>query len=425
MAELKLNKLETTVEVSIKEQGAEWTKLVEAAKKQLMDNLEIKGFRKGKVPANIAEQHISQERVWYTAADKLVEANYNAAMDLLMTEKIATRPSFDVKAVSNESIDAVLTSHLMPEVKLGDRTNINVEYKVEEVTQEEVDAEVAQLDNLLKEAKEVEGDAPAADGDITNIDFLGKVDGVAFEGGEAKGFDLTLGSKQFIEGFEDQVVGMKVGETKDIEVTFPEAYPQETLAGKPAVFTVTLNAVKKMVDLEGEELKAKLAMYGFESKEEIVERIKEVAADRKEQMANDNFFREYVDAVAALEDTKVSISEAIITQEIEQEFKRFEAQVGQQGMTIDKYLEMLGMSKEEFKEKNLKEASEKRVRDGLIYAQLIEDLGVKVEEADIEAEYAKIAKDSKAEVEQVKEQVQVGSIESNVIFRKLINALKK
>ncbi len=424
MAELKLNKLETKAEVSIIENGAEWTKFVEAAKKELMDNLEIKGFRKGKVPANIAEQHISQERVWYAAADKLINANYNQAIELLMTEKVATQPTFDVKAVSAESIEAVLSSHLMPEVKLGDRSNVKIEYKLEEVTQEEIDAEVSQLDDLLKEAKEVEGDNPAANGDITNIDFLGKVDGVAFEGGEAKGFDLTLGSKQFIEGFEEQVEGMKIGETKDINVTFPETYPQEDLKGKPAVFTVTLNAIKKMVELEGEELQTKLKAFGFDSKEEIISRIKEVASDRKEQMANDNFFREYVDAVSALEDTKVAISDEIIKQEIEQEYKRFEAQVSQQGMTIDKYLEMLGMSKEEFKEKNLKESSEKRVRDGLIYAQLIEDQAIKVEESDLDAEYAKIAKDSKVTVEEVKKQINPGSIESNVMFKKLINSLK-
>ncbi len=424
MAELKLNKLETTVEVSITENGAEWTKLVQAAKKNLMDNLELKGFRKGKVPANIAEQHISEQQVWYQAADKLIDANYEQAMELMVAEKIATRPVFNIKSVSNESIEAVLTSHLMPEVKIGDRSNVKVDYKVEEVTQEEIDAEVKQLDQILKEAKEVEGEEVAKDGDITNIDFLGKVDGVAFDGGEAKGFDLTLGSKQFIEGFEAQVEGMKVGETKDINVVFPEAYPQENLAGQPAVFTVTLNSIKRMVELEGEALLAKLKTFGFESKDEIVSRIEEVAKDQKEQKARDAFFREYVDAVVALEDTKVTISDAIISQEIETEFQRFEAQIAQQGMTTDKYLEMLGMSKEEFKEKNLKEASEKRVKDGLIYAQLIEELGIKAEEADIEAEYAKIAKDSKATVEQVKEQVQQASIESNVIFRKLVEALK-
>ncbi len=424
MAELKLNKLETKAEVSIKANGEEWTKLVQEAKKNLIDNLEIKGFRKGKVPANIAEKHVSPQRVWHEAADKLIEKNYEEAINLLTSEKVATRPTFEVRSVSDEAIEAVLASHLMPEVKLGDRSNISVKYEVEEVTQEEIDQEISQLDELLKEAKEVEGDVAAADGDITNIDFLGKVDGVAFEGGEAKGFDLKLGSKQFIDGFEAQVEGMKVGETKDIEVTFPEAYPQESLAGKPAVFTVTLNAVKRMVELEGEALTAKLKTFGFETKDEIVVRIKEVATDRKVQMADDKFFREYVDALAELADTDVKVSDAIIAQEVEQELQRVTAQMTQQGMTMDKYLEMLGMSLEEFKEKNLTESATKRVKDGLIYAQLVTDLGIKVEEADLEAEYAKIAKDSKVTVEEVKKQIQPGSVESNVTFKKLVAALK-
>ncbi len=424
MAELKLNKLDTKVEVSIIENGAEWTKLVEAAKKDLAENLEVKGFRKGQVPANIAEQHISKERTWYAAADKLIEATYSEAMELMSKEKIATRPSFDVKAVSDESIEAVLTSHLMPEVKLGDRSSISIKHEVEEVTQEEIDNEVAQLDTLLQEPKEVTGEDAAIDGDIANIDFLGKQDGVAFEGGEAKGFDLQLGSNQFIEGFEPQVVGMKIGETKDIEVTFPEAYPQAELAGKPAVFTVTLNAIKRMVPLEGEALQAKLKTFGFDSKEQIIKRIKEVAADRKAQMADDKFFKEYVDAVSELSDTQISISDEFLKQEIEAEFKRVEAQVAQQGMEMKKYLEMLGVSAEEFKETNLKESAHKRVKDGLIYATLVEELNIKAEEADIDAEYAKIAKDSKQDVEEVKKQIQPGSMESNVIFKKLVEAIK-
>ncbi len=424
MAELKLNKLDTTVEVSITEKGADWTKLVEAAKKDLIENLEIKGFRKGKVPANIAEKHISEQRVWHEAADKLIQANYEEAIKLLSQEKVATRPTFEVRKVSADEIEAVLASHLMPEVKIGDRSSISVKHEIEEVTQEEIDAEIKQLDALLQEAKDLGADAVAADGDITNIDFLGKVDGVAFEGGEAKAFDLKLGSKQFVEGFEEQVVGMKIGETKDVNVTFPETYPQEDLKGKPAVFTVTLNAVKRMEDLEGEALQAKLKSFGFESKDEIVTRIKEVATDRKIQMADDKFFRDYVDAIAELSDTEVKISDAIVKQEVEQEYKRFEAQIAQQGMEMKKYLDMLGMSAVEFKEKNLTESATKRVKDGLIYAQLVEELGIKVEEADLEAEYAKIAKDSKATIEDIKKQIQPASIESNVTFKKVIEAIK-
>lgn len=424
MAELKLNKLDTKVEVSIKENGAAWTKFIDAAKKSLIENLEVKGFRKGKVPANIADKHISKERVWYAAADKMIEAEYSNAIDLMKDEKIASRPSLEIKAVSDETVEAILSSFLMPEVKLGDRSSIKVEYKVDEVTKEEIDNEVKQLDSLLQEASEVSGDEVAKDGDITNIDFLGKQDGVAFEGGEAKGFDLRLGSKQFIEGFEPQVEGMKVGETKDIEVTFPEAYPQKDLAGKPAVFTVTLNTIKRMVDLEGDALAEKLKAFGFESKDEIITRIKEVATEKKEQEADDRFFQKYVEEVSKLSDTKVSISEDFIKQEVENEYKRVEQQVAQQQMEMKKYLEMLGMSAEEFKKNNLQDATEKRVTDGLIYASLVEELNIKAEESDFEEEYAKIAKNSKSEIEEVKKQVAQGSIESMIIFKKLIKAIK-
>ncbi len=424
MAELKLNKLETTVEVVITEGGEAWAKYVQSATTSLTANLEVKGFRKGKVPANIAEKHITKERTWHAAADKLVEAEFNAAIELMSSEKIATRPSINIKAVSDESIELVLTSHLMPEVKLGDRSQVKVEYKVEEVTQEEIDAEVKQLDAMLQEAKEVEGDAPAQDGDVANIDFLGKVDGVAFEGGEAKGFDLTLGSKQFIEGFEPQVVGMKVGETKDVEVTFPETYPQADLAGKPAVFTVTLNAIKRMVALEGEALSERLKQFGFDSKEQVVERIKEVSADRKVIDADNKYFQQYVEAIGELEGTTVSISDEFLKSEIEAEFKRVEQQVAQQGMEMKKYLEMLGMNAEEFKEKNLKESSRKRVKDGLIYSTLVEELNIKVEEADLEAEYEKIAKNAKTDVETVKQQTQADALASNITFKKLVEALK-
>ncbi len=423
MANLKLNKKDTIIEVNIQENGEAWKELLNKAKKDLMDNLELKGFRKGNVPANIAEQHIKSEQVWYKAADMLIDKEYQEAIKMLSEEKIATRPSFEVISVSDDAIEAVLKAIAMPEVKLGNRDSVKVEYKVEEVTKEEIDAEVSQLDGLLQKQEEVEG-AIAKD-DIANIDFLGKVDGVAFEGGEAKAFDLKIGSKQFIDGFEDQLIGLKAGDEKNVEVTFPETYPSEDLKGKPAVFEVKVNAVKRSVALEGEELKEKLKSFGFETKEEIIKRIEEVAADRKLQEAQDKFFREYVEAVSALEDTKLIIPDEIVKSEVDVEFKRMEAQVAQQGMKMPDYLKMLKLSEKEFKEQNLTESSKKRIRDGLIYQQLIEDLGIKAEEADMEAEYAKIAKDSKANIEDVKKQVQAASIESNIVFRKLVEALIK
>ena len=425
MANLKLNKDENNIEIIITESGDAWTNFLSKAKKDLISNLEVKGFRKGNVPENIAMKNITEHQIWNKAADLLIDGEYSRAIELLMKEKIATQPKLSVRAVSNESIEAVLTCIAMPEVTIGDRSAIkDIEFKVEEVTQEEIDKEVGELKTMFQDSKEAPEDAVAKNGDIANIDFSGKVNGEPFEGGESKGFDLKLGSRSFIEGFEPQVEGMKKGETKEIKVTFPEQYPSEEVAGKEAIFTVTLNSLKTLVDLEGEALKAKLETLGFESKEEIIEKIKDLIGEQKEQVANDKFFRAYIDAIIELEDTKINIPNEIVLQEIDSEFQRIELQVKQQGMEMKNYLKTLEMTAEEFKEKTLKEASLKRVKDGLIYSKLIEDLDIKVEEKDFDDEYVKISKNTKATMEEIKKQITKESIEANIIYSKLIEAIK-
>ncbi len=422
MADLKLNKNDAVIEVSIKSSGDEWKAFIDNAKKNLIENLELKGFRKGNVPANIAEQHIKEQQIWNKSADLLLEAEYSNAIELLSKEKIATRPSFKIISISNDGIEAVLSSIGMPEVKIGNRDSIKIEYKVEDVTKEEIDSEVKQLDELLQVAKEI--DSAIENNDIANIDFNGTVNGEEFDGGKSENFDLQIGSKQFIEGFEEQLIGSKAGEEKTIKVTFPEQYPSEELKGKEAQFVVKINNVKRRIDLEGDELKEKLNSFGFDSREEIIERIKEVSADKKVEEANDKFFREYIDAIVKLEDTSLIIPEEIIKSEVDVEFKRVEAQIAQQGMKMPDYLKMMNMNEKEFKEKNLTESSKKRIQDSLIYQQLIEDLSIKAEESDIESEYNRIAKNSKQDIKQVKENVQKSSIEANVLFNKLIDTLK-
>ncbi len=423
MADLKLNKKDTLIEVSIKSSGEEWKKLLAKAKTSLFENLEIKGFRKGNVPANIAEQHIKEQQIWNKTADFLLESEYSKAIELLTTEKIATRPSFKVVSVSNDGIEAVLSSVAMPEVKIGDRNSIKIEFKVDEATKEEINKEVEQLDGLLKESESVDSDVK--DGDIVNIDFVGSVDGKEFEGGKSESFDLTIGSKQFIEGFEEQLIGCKKNDEKTVIVTFPETYPSEELKGKEAKFIVKVNDVKRMKELEGDELVKKIKSFGFESKEAIISKIKEVANEKKIEEANDKFFREYIDAVAKLSDTKLTIPDEIVKSEVDVEFKRVEAQISQQGMSMDQYLKMMNMDEKQFKESTLVESSKKRIKDGLIYQQLIEDLSISIEESEIESEYSNIAKNSKTSVEEVKKQVQKASVESNIVFIKLIEALKK
>lgn len=424
MAKFKINKNGNYIEVLITENGSKWITLNKKAKASLVENLELKGFRKGHIPENIAEQKISQNQIWNKAADMLIDVEYKAAIELLMKEKIATKPTFIINAISSESVEAVLRSVAMPKIKIGDRSGIKIKYVVEKVKDEEVKGEVSQLELMLQKSVDSKDKIIAKNGDTINIDFLGKVDGIKFEGGESKGFDLKLGSKSFIDGFESQVEGMKIGEEKNIKVIFPEQYPEKKLANKEAIFTVKLNAIKEIINLEGEELKEKLKSFGFNSKEEIVLRIKKVIADKKIKEADDKYFREYIDAIIALKDTKITLPEEILSQEIEDEFKRIEAQILQQGMNMKDYFKMLGMSADEFKKNTLKESSIKRVSDGLIYSQLIEEFKIKATEKDFTAEYERIAKDSKSNIEEVKKQVNMPSAESNILYKKLINLIK-
>ncbi|BDU67464.1 MAG: trigger factor [Candidatus Tyloplasma litorale] len=424
MANLKLNKKETKIEVQIIEDGEKWASLIEKAKKSLIENLEIKGFRKGHVPSQIAEKYISESQVWNKAADLLIESEYSNAIELLTKEQIATRPKFVINSISNESIDASLFSFVVPKIKIGDINKIEkIEYKVEEISEDELEKELKNLDDLLKTLKETDNKI-AKDGDTVNIDFLGKINGEAFEGGESKDYDLKLGSNQFINGFEPQIVGMEKGQTKEIVVTFPQTYPEAKLSNKEAVFTVTLNSIKNMVELEGEELKEKLNSLGFSSKEEVINKIKEVIKNRKEEEADEKFFRKYINEILKLPETEVLISDEVLKDQIEEEFKRVEAQIVQQNMKMNDYLKMVGQTIEEFKEKNLKESSRKRITDGLIYSKLIEKLNIKVFDEEIEKEFEKLANNAKSTIEEVKKQIKKESIEGNLIFKKLIEALK-
>jgi len=249
----------------------------------------------------------------------LIDKESNKAIELLSKEKIATRPNFKIIKISRDEVEAVLESVAMPNVKIGDRSSIKVEMKVEEVSEDEINKELEQLETLLTKKVEKDGDTAIANDDIVNLDYLGKVDGVAFEGGEAKGFDLKIGSKQFIDNFEDQLIGMKKGEEKTITVKFPEQYPSEDLKGKEATFDVKINTINTITKLEGEELTAKLKEFGFNSKEELVKKIKEVAKEKKVAEAEDKYFREYFDEIVKLEGTKISIPDVLVEEEIQQE----------------------------------------------------------------------------------------------------------
>ena len=267
-------------------------------------------------------------------------------------------------------------------------------------------------------------DRAASNGDIVNIDFVGTVDGVKFDGGEAEGFDLTLGSGQFIPGFEDQVVGMNIGESKDVNVTFPENYQAENLKGKAAVFAVKLNGIqaKELPELTDEFIKD---ATGSETVEEYKTKARErlqVQADRRANDATENSILEAISANA-----EVEIPQAMIDREVDSLVQKFEYQLMYQGLKLDDYLSFLKVDLAEFR-KNYEEQAKKNVLNQLIISQLIADEKIEATEEEVDAKVAEQDASVKTETEEYQKGMdprQFDYIRRDIIITKLFNFLKE
>jgi len=424
MAKINKNIENGTISVSFELNKDTFAPFLKNAKEKLINNVEVKGFRKGKVPAEIAEKHVSEAKVLQTAMNAAIDANYDEIFGKLTEEKIASRPELELKELTEEILSVVFSAALMPEVKLGDISKIDVKMEVKDLTEEEKQQQLEGIKGMFKKQVE-QTEGSIKEGDVANIDFLGKLDGKPFDGGEAKGFDLKIGSKSFIDNFEDQLIGKSIGQEVEVEVTFPEEYQAKELAGKKANFEVKINSVKVETTLEGEELQERLKGMGFDSMEALEEQVIKMSKEQKEQQSKDVFFGKFVEAVKELEDTELTVPEAVILPEIEAEFNRFGQKLAQQGMNMKQYLEMLGTSEEDFKQKNIKVAAEKRVLDGIIFSALLDKFEIKVDDSAIEAEQAKIAEAQNVDIEQVKQQVPAERIASALQYEELIKKINK
>ena len=266
-------------------------------------------------------------------------------------------------------------------------------------------------------------DRACQNGDIVNIDFVGTVDGVKFDGGEAQGFDLTLGSGQFIPGFEDQVVGMNVGDTKDVNVTFPDNYQAENLKGKPAVFAVKVNAIqgKELPEVTDEFIKdatgsATVEEYKAKTRERL-----QAQADRRSVDATENSILEEI-----AKNTEVEVPQAMIEREIDGLVQKFEYQLMYQGLRLQDYLDFLKVTMSDFR-KNYEESAKKNVISQLIISQIIKEEKIEATDAEVDEKVAEQAKSVDKDVEEYKKGMdprQFDYIRSDIIITKLFAMLK-
>ena len=374
---------ETVYEVSATRSGEELKHLKKHVLVHFKD-AKVDGFRKGHVPADVLEKKFKKE-IEGEILNHIISEEYRKAV-----EENNLSPIADIKLEKYENnednVEVVFTIPVLPEIPLGDYKSVKVEKEALDVNDEKVNAEIEIMRSNAGKLKEVADDEAAQDKDVTNINFEGFIDGEAFDGGKAEGFDLTLGSKSFIDTFEDQIIGHKKGDEFDVNVTFPEEYHAENLKGKPAVFKVKVNSIKRKEEAELNEDLAK--ELGYDSVEDLKAKTKENLTKREETRIENEYRGKVVDAV--VDTVNFEIPEAVVEREIQFQINRFAQQLQMQGMSLNQYFEMTGQNIEKMRE-SIKESAEKSVKRDLVLTEIAKAEKVEATEEEVNAELDRTA----------------------------------
>lgn len=395
---------------------------LDQAFKKVSAKVNVPGFRKGKVPRGIFESRFGVESLYQDAIDILLPEAYSVAVKENDIEPV-DRPEIDVtQFAKGQPFKFKAKVIVKPEVKLGEYKGLEVESPAAEVTEEEITAELTRLQQRHAELTVVE-EGPAQDGDITVIDFDGYVDGEPFEGGKAERYSLELGSGSFIPGFEEQVVGMQIGDFKDVEVTFPESYHAEHLAGKPAVFKVKLHELKRksLPALDDEFAKD---VSEFDTLEEYKQDLTAKLKERKEKEAEQA--REVAVVDKATANAEVEIPEAMIETETDFMLKDFENRLRAQGMNLDLYFQFSGQS-EEMLRGQMRSDAEKRVLNNLVLEAIAKAEGFEATEADLTEELEKMSTQHNRPAEELRSIFEkngnISNLQEDILLRKTIQFL--
>ena len=382
--------------INYKVQKEEWETLKNEAFKKLNAKATIDGFRKGKAPKNVFERNYPGQIVM-EATDMAIDKEYKR---LIMEEKFMPilEPNVNITKVSDEELEVEFTFILEPEVKLGKYKNLGVKKEEVNVSKEEIQE---QIDKLVKNYAElmIKEEGKVENGDITVIDFEGFVDGVAFEGGKGENYTLEIGSNSFIPGFEDGMIGMNLDETRDINVTFPSEYHAEDLAGKDAVFKVTVKEIKTKVLPElDKDFFDDLGMEGIYSKEDLEAHFEDELLHEKEHKAEND----YIDALLekARNNTEIEIEDEIIVKEAESMYEDYMHHMSHHGITEEIYLQYLNTTKEQIIE-DMKAEAEKRLKNSYILNAIIKAENIETTEDEAKEEIKKMAEEHGTTEEEV------------------------
>ena len=416
----------STVKVTMTFDRAEWDAANMKAYQQTRGRYFVNGFRKGKAPKHVIELNYGKGVFYEDALNDLFSEHY---YDIIEKEKdnytVVGQPELSVEDISDEGAVLSAKAPVKPDVKLGAYKGINIQKVEYNVKDEDVEADLKRLQERNSRLVEVEGRA-AENGDTATIDFSGSVDGEKFEGGTSENYPLVLGSGSFIPGFEEQVVGMKVGEEKDVNVKFPEDYQAENLKGKDAVFAVKLNKLEKkeLPEVNDEFIKDAAGVETVEEyKKQTRERLEKQAKEKGDAETENNIVK------AITETAEVEIPDAMIENQIDIMVRNAEYRLGMQygGLKLADYLKYMGSNMHDFREGYRAQAAE-TVKSQLVIDKIIREENIKAEDADVEAKLAEFAEKANKSLEEYKKDVddsQREYIANDIVINKLFDFLKE
>lgn len=392
---------------------------VEKAYRKSVKKISVPGFRPGKAPRKMIEKLYGEGVFFEDAVNDLYPSALASAVEEAKLE-LVDRPEVEITKIEKaDGVEFKATCIVKPEVEVSDYKGIKAEKTVKTVTDEDLNGELNKMADRNARVVSVE-DRAAENGDITVIDFEGFVDGKAFDGGKAEGFSLTLGSGQFIPGFEDQVVGHNVEDEFDVNVEFPAEYQAEELAGKPAVFKVKLHEIKtrQLPTIDDEFVKD---VSEFDTLDQLKEDITKKLQEQYDKSADTEVENQLIDAVIA--NMKAEIPEVMFENRVDESVREFEYRLQSQGMNLELYLQYTGMEMDAFR-KTFREQAEKQVKIRLALEKIVELENIQPSAEEIAAEYDKMAENYKMEVEKIKGYIPEKDLVKDLAVNKAIDLIK-
>ena len=418
----KLAKKENSVyNFVVKYDSQEWSKFIEQAYEATKAKYAVQGFRKGKVPRKVIEQNYGANIFFEDAFQNAIQTAYVEILEKHKEIEPVSYPEIDVKKIDENGIEVEVAITTIPEVKLGAYTGLSIEGAKGELDEDKVNTEIEQARN--RSARFVPVEREARNGDIVTIDFIGRVDGVAFAGGTAEDHRLELGSKTFVDNFEEQVVGMNIGEKRIVKVTFPENYTVE-LAGKQADFEVTLNNVEeKQLPELNDEFASNVSE--FETLAEYKEDIrKNLQASLEAELARKT---EDILIAEVVKNAEVAIPDAMVQQQLDAYLQDFQNRLAYQGLTLEQYFEMFGSSEADFR-KDKEDVARENVKTRLVLQEIIKAENLLATEEEVNAKLEEIANKYKKSLDDYKKSMgekELSYFENGIIMNKLIAFLKE